>query len=54
MEKEQIKNHFAKQADAYEELMVRIIPQYQEQHEIISSVKRDNPIISCQAKKQNE
>ena len=38
MEKEQIKNHFAKQANAYEELMVRIIPQYKEQHEIISSL----------------
>jgi tRNA (cmo5U34)-methyltransferase len=38
MEQEQIKQHFAKQADEYEQLMVRIVPQYREQHEIIQSL----------------
>lgn len=38
MEKEQVKEHFAKQADNYEELMERLIPQYQIQHQIISSL----------------
>jgi len=35
MEQEQVKEHFAKQADEYEKLMVRIVPQYLEQHQII-------------------
>jgi tRNA (cmo5U34)-methyltransferase len=38
MEQEQVKQHFAKQADDYEQLMVRIVPQYREQHEIIRSL----------------
>jgi tRNA (cmo5U34)-methyltransferase len=38
MEQEQVKQHFAKQADEYEQLMVRIVPQYLEQHEIIRSL----------------
>jgi tRNA (cmo5U34)-methyltransferase len=38
MEQEQVKQHFAKQADEYEHLMVRIVPQYSEQHEIIRSL----------------
>lgn len=35
MKQEQVKEHFAKQADEYEKLMVRLIPQYLEQHQII-------------------
>jgi tRNA (cmo5U34)-methyltransferase len=38
MEQEQVKQHFAQQADEYEHLMVRIVPQYREQHEIIRSL----------------
>lgn len=38
MKQEQVKEHFAKQADGYEELMARLIPHYQEQHKIISSL----------------
>jgi tRNA (cmo5U34)-methyltransferase len=35
MKQEQIKEHFAKQADEYEKLMVKLVPQYLEQHKII-------------------
>jgi tRNA (cmo5U34)-methyltransferase len=35
MKQEQVKEHFAKQADEYEQLMVKLIPQYLGQHEII-------------------
>ncbi len=35
MEQEQIKQHFAKQASEYEELMVKIVPQFLAQHQII-------------------
>lgn len=44
MQQEQVKEHFAKQADEYEKLMVRLVPQYLEQHQIIYSLlpKEDN------------
>lgn len=35
MKQEQVKEHFAKQADDYEELMVKLVPHYLEQHKII-------------------
>ena len=35
MEQERVKEHFAKQADDYEKLMVRLVPNYLEQHKII-------------------
>lgn len=35
MQQEQVKEHFAKQADDYERLMVRLVPQYLEQHGIL-------------------
>lgn len=35
MKQEQVKEHFAKQADDYEELMVKLVPQYLAQHGII-------------------
>lgn len=35
MNQERVKEHFAKQADEYEKLMVKLVPQYLEQHEII-------------------
>jgi tRNA (cmo5U34)-methyltransferase len=38
MKEDQIKDHFAQQADEYEKLMVRLVPQYLEQHEIIQSL----------------
>lgn len=38
MKKEQVREHFAKQADNYENLMERLIPHYQIQHQIISSL----------------
>jgi tRNA (cmo5U34)-methyltransferase len=38
MKQNQIKEHFAKQADEYEKLMVRLVPQYLEQHQIIYSL----------------
>lgn len=34
MQQEEVKEHFAKQADTYEELMARLIPQYRAQHGI--------------------
>lgn len=38
MEQDQIKEHFSKQADEYEILMVKLIPYYLEQHQIIYSL----------------
>ena len=38
MKEEQIKEHFAKQTHEYEKLMVRLVPQYLEQHQIISGL----------------
>lgn len=35
MQQERVKEHFAKQADEYEKLMVKLVPQYLEQHQII-------------------
>jgi tRNA (cmo5U34)-methyltransferase len=35
MKQEQVKEHFAQQADEYEKLMVRLVPQFLEQHAII-------------------
>ncbi len=35
MKQEQVKEHFAIQADEYEKLMVKLVPQYLEQHQII-------------------
>ena len=35
MKQEQVQEHFAKQADEYEQLMVKLVPQYLEQHQII-------------------
>ena len=35
MRKEQVQEHFAKQADEYEKLMVKLVPQYLEQNQII-------------------
>ena len=31
MKKERVQEHFAKQADEYEKLMVKLVPQYLEQ-----------------------
>ncbi|MFC1524629.1 methyltransferase domain-containing protein, partial [Thermodesulfobacteriota bacterium] len=36
MKQEQVKEHFARQADEYEQLMVKLVPQYREQHQIMS------------------
>jgi len=41
MKKEQVKEHFGSQAHEYEQLMIRIIPQYLEQHRIISDLLPD-------------
>jgi tRNA (cmo5U34)-methyltransferase len=38
MKQEQVKVHFANPASEYEELMVRLVPQYLEQHQIIYSL----------------
>jgi len=38
MKQEQVQEHFARQADEYEQLMVRLVPQYLEQHQIIASL----------------
>jgi tRNA (cmo5U34)-methyltransferase len=35
MNQKEVKEHFAKQADEYEKLMVKLVPQYLEQHQII-------------------
>lgn len=35
MKQEQVKEHFARQADEYEKLMVKLVPHYLEQHRII-------------------
>lgn len=41
MKQEQVKEHFARQADNYEQLMVRLVPQYLEQHGIIAELLPD-------------
>lgn len=38
MKEDQVKEHFARQADDYEKFMVRLVPQYREQHEIFQSL----------------
>lgn len=38
MNADQVKEHFAKQADEYEQLMVRLVPQYLEQHAVIAAL----------------
>jgi len=38
MKQAQVKEHFAKQAEGYESLMVRLVPQYLEQQRIISEL----------------
>jgi tRNA (cmo5U34)-methyltransferase len=38
MKQKQVQEHFAKQADEYEQLMVKIVPQYLAQHEIIAAL----------------
>lgn len=38
MKPDQVKEHFAKQADEYEKLMIKLVPQYLEQHQIIYSL----------------
>ncbi|GEM_PF-455126 len=38
MNQELVKEHFAKQTDDYEKLMVKLVPQYLEQHKIIKSL----------------
>ncbi len=38
MKQEQVKEHFAIQADEYEELMVKLVPEYLEQNQIICSL----------------
>ncbi|OGR03641.1 MAG: hypothetical protein A2511_15705 [Deltaproteobacteria bacterium RIFOXYD12_FULL_50_9] len=41
MKQEQVQEHFARQADNYEKLMVKLIPQYLEQHQIIHDLLPD-------------
>jgi len=41
MQQDQVKEHFSRQAGDYEKLMVNIIPQYLEQHQIIQSLLPD-------------
>jgi tRNA (cmo5U34)-methyltransferase len=38
MKQEQVKEHFTRQADEYEQLMVKLVPQYLEQHQVIYSL----------------
>jgi len=38
MKQDEVQEHFARQADEYEELMVRLVPQYLEQHQIIANL----------------
>ena len=38
MKQEQVKDHFSRQADEYEKIMVNIVPHYLEQHQIISEL----------------
>lgn len=38
MKQEEVKEHFAKQADDYEQLMVKLVPHYLEQHAIITKL----------------
>ena len=42
MKQPQVKEHFAKQADEYESLMVRLVPYYLEQHRIIRELFPDD------------
>ena len=42
MEKTTVQEHFAKQASEYEQLMVKLVPNYVEQHEIISDLLPSN------------
>ena len=42
MKQEQVKEHFAKQADEYESLMARLVPYYREQSKIISDLLPDD------------
>ena len=42
MKQPQVKEHFAKQADEYESLMVRLVPYYLEQHRIIRELLPDD------------
>lgn len=41
MEQHQVQEHFARQADEYEELMVRLVPQYLFQHRVIQDLLPD-------------
>jgi tRNA (cmo5U34)-methyltransferase len=38
MKQKQVQEHFGKQADEYEKLMVRLVPQYLEQHQTIANL----------------
>jgi tRNA (cmo5U34)-methyltransferase len=38
MQRKQVQEHFAKQADEYEQLMVRLVPHYLAQHDILSDL----------------
>ena len=42
MEKKQVQEHFAKQADSYEELMARLVPGYRQQNEVIGALLADD------------
>jgi len=41
MKQQQVQEHFGRQADEYEELMVRLVPQYLFQHQIIEDLLPD-------------
>lgn len=41
MKQHQVQEHFARQADEYEELMVRLVPQYLFQHQVIQDLLPD-------------
>jgi tRNA (cmo5U34)-methyltransferase len=41
MKQQQVKEHFARQADEYEKLMVKLVPQYLFQHQIIHDLLPD-------------
>jgi tRNA (cmo5U34)-methyltransferase len=43
MNQDQVKEHFARQADEYENLMVRLVPQYLEQNRIIYNLLPKEP-----------
>ena len=42
MKQDYVKEHFAQQADEYEKLMVRLVPQFLEQHHIIRELLPEN------------